>query len=142
MNSIPLTEIDQMLIKAAEEIITKYYKYGRHHLGTALLTTDGKIYTALHLETNVGRVAVCGEVAVISKAMSEGSEEIDTIVSVRHPKPDVAEAKLSVVSPCGICRELILDYGPGSKVILDIDGQVAKYQSTDLLPYKYRRSTP
>ena len=116
MRTLPITIEDEQLIKAAKDTILKYYKYGKHHIGAALRTKSDKIFTAVHLEANVGRVDVCAEAIVIGKAISEGENEFETIVAVRHPNPDEQNQEIKVVSPCGICRELI------SEVLLRISG--------------------
>jgi cytidine deaminase len=93
----------------------------------------------VHLEANVGRVAVCAEVVVIGKAISEGENEFDTIVAVRHPNPNEQNQEIKVVSPCGICRELISDYGADTKIIFSDNNEVKKCVVSDLLPYKFKR---
>ena len=85
---LQITVEDEQLIKAAKNAISRYYRYRKHHIGAALHTKSGKISTAVHLEANVGRVAVCAEAVVIGKAISEGENEFDTIVAVRHPNPN------------------------------------------------------
>ena len=47
----------------------------------------------------------------IGKSISEGYHEFDTIVAVAHPHPHEDIEKCWVVAPCGMCRELISDYG-------------------------------
>lgn len=138
MNPLPITIEDKQLIKAAKDAILEYYKYGKHHIGAALRTKSGKIFTAVHLEANVGRAAVCAEAVVIGKAISEGENEFDTIVAVRHPNPDEQNQEIRVVSPCGICRELISDYGADTKVIFSDNNEVKKCVVLDLLPYKFK----
>ena len=139
MNPLPITIEDRQLIKAAKDTILKYYKYGKHHIGAALRTKSGEIFTAVHLEANVGRVAICAEAVVIGKAISEGEKEFDTIVAIRHPNPNEQNQEIKVVSPCGICRELISDYGAHTKVIFSDNNEVKKCVVSDLLPYKFRR---
>lgn len=39
---IPLNSEDHNLITAAEKVIEKNYKYGRHHIGSAVRTKTGK----------------------------------------------------------------------------------------------------
>ena len=137
MKVLPITVEDGQLIKAAKDTIRKFYKYGKHHVGAALRTKSGKIFTAVHLEANVGRVAVCAEAIVIGKAISEGEDEFDTIVAVGHPEPDEQDREIRVVSPCGLCRELISDYGADVKVIFSDNDKVKKCAILDLLPYKF-----
>ena len=139
MKILSITIEDEQLIKAAKDAILKYYKYGKHQIGAALRTKSGKIFTAVHLEANVGRVAVCAEAVVIGKAISEGEKEFDTIVAVRHPNPDEQNQEIKVVSPCGICRELISDYGADTKIIFSDNNEVKKCVVSDLLPYKFKR---
>lgn len=130
---------DQTLIAAAEDIIARRYEWERHHVGAALRTKTGEIFTAVHVEASMGRITVCAEAMVIGKAISEGYKEFDTIVAVRHPDPDSEAREIKVVSPCGMCRELIADYGKDCKVIVNEDGRLVKYDITELLPLRYAR---
>src|SRR5690554_7277706 len=83
----PLDDKDFELIKEAETVIEKNYRYGKHHIGAAVRTMSGKVYAAVHLEANVGRIAVCGEAMAMGKSISEGEHEFKTIVAVAHPHP-------------------------------------------------------
>lgn len=134
-----IKEEDKYLIEAAKETIKKLYKDGKHHIGAAIRTKSGKIFSAVHLEANIGRVSVCAEAIVIGKAISEGECEFDTIVAVRHPDPEESNQNIEVVSPCGICRELISDYGMETNVILKKDGHYMTTKINELLPQKYTR---
>ncbi|NGP45072.1 cytidine deaminase [Bacillaceae bacterium SIJ1] len=136
----PLTEADEQLVRAAEEVIEKQYRFGKHHIGAAVRTSNGDIFTAVHLEANVGRIAVCAEAVVIGKAISEGAHEFDAIVAVAHPHPHEDIDHCWVVAPCGMCRELISDYGDNIDVILPYKGNVKKCNVMELLPEKYGSS--
>ncbi|TCW57925.1 cytidine deaminase [Bacillus thuringiensis] len=134
---MPLNSEDYDLITAAEKVIEKNYKYGRHHIGLAVRTKTGTIYAAVHVEANVGRITVCGEAMAIGKSISEGDHEFDTIVAVAHPHPHEDIEKCWVVAPCGMCRELISDYGKNTNVILSYNGELVKCNVMELLPEKY-----
>jgi len=133
----PLNEKDVELIKEAEKVIEKNYRYGRHHIGSAVRTSTGRIFSAVHVEANVGRITVCGEAMAIGKSISEGEHEFDTIVAVAHPHPHEEIEKCWVVAPCGMCRELISDYGKNTNVIIPYDGKLVKCNILELLPEKY-----
>jgi cytidine deaminase len=133
----PLIKEDYELIHAAEEVIKKNYRYGRHHIGSAARTASGKIFAAVHMEANVGRITVCGEAMAMGKAISEGEHEFQTIVAVAHPHPHEDIEDCWVVAPCGMCRELISDYGKGTEVILSYQGKLVKSNVMELLPEKY-----
>jgi cytidine deaminase len=123
-----LNNKDLALIGEARAIIAKRFKQDYHHVGAALRTRSGKVFAAVHLEAYVGRIAVCAEAVAIGMAAADGDTDIETIVAVnRHGH---------IVSPCGMCRELISDYSPNCFVILAEDRMVSV---GELLPEKYTR---
>jgi cytidine deaminase len=137
LNVKALEEEDYELIKEAEKVIEKNYIYGRHHIGSAVRAKSRKVYAAVHLEANVGRIAVCGEAMAMGKSISEGDHEFNTIVAVAHPHPHEDIEKCWVVAPCGMCRELISDYGSNTDVIISYNDTLVKCNVMELLPEKY-----
>ncbi|MBI2328864.1 MAG: cytidine deaminase [Chloroflexi bacterium] len=137
MQTLPITKKDQELIEAARGIISKYYRENWNEIGVALLTKSGKTYTAVNIDAYIGRIAVCAEAIVIGKAISDGEREFDTIVAVKHPHPGEIDRKIKVASPCGMCRELISDYGRGIEVIFTEQDKIKKCRVMELLPAKY-----
>lgn len=134
-----LTSKDEALVAAAREIITARYKENRHHIGAAVRTRSGKVHTAVHLDTYVGRASVCAEAVAIGKALAEGDSEFECIVSVRHPRPREVNQEIQVVSPCGICRELLSDFAKDCTVIIPENGGLVRVPIAELLPSKYVR---
>jgi cytidine deaminase len=139
MKTYPLTANDLKLIDEAKNKITYLYEDDKHHVGAALQTQSGNIISAVHIEANVERVTVCAEAIAIGSAISNGEKQFDTIVAVRHPYSDEENRELRLVSPCGMCRELISDYSPECFVILDINGELKKTKIDQLIPLKYSR---
>ena len=134
-----LSAEDRALVEAACALIQGRYVENRHHIAAALRTKSGKIHTGLHLDTYVGRASVCAEAVAVGTAMAAGDRDIATIVSVRHPRPREANQTIQVVSPCGICREMLADFAPGCRVIVPKDGELVSVAPLDLLPNKYIR---
>ncbi len=132
---------DIELVELARHIIAQRYKPAWHVIGAALRTRGGKVFTGVHLEANVGRIAICAEAVALGRAATEaGDTEIDTIVAVRHAGAGQPEAAIAVVAPCGMCREMISDYSPDAMVILpDPAGDLVRKPITRLLPDKYIR---
>jgi cytidine deaminase len=130
---------DQALIEAARTQIRDRYKENRHHIAAALRTRSGKIHTGIHLDTYVGRASVCAEAVAVGKAMAAGDTDIEAIVSVRHPRPREANQEIQIVSPCGICREMLADFAPECRVIVPVNGAIGEVDVKDLLPNKYVR---
>lgn len=128
---------DKKLIQSAQDIINKRYRPGWHAIGCAMRTVTGTVHVSVNVDCNVGRIAVCAEAVAIGRAITdEGCSEIDTIVAVRKTSQD---AEPIVVSPCGMCREMIPDYGSQASVIILRKGAPEKVSVIDLLPDKFSR---
>ena len=135
-----LSKRDKELIEAATAVVSQRYRNDWQEVGAAMRTRDGRIVTGVNIDAYIGRIAVCAEAIAIGRAITEhGDRGIDTIVAVRHPEPH-KPGEITVVSPCGICRELIHDYDAKARVIVPDNGKeptVAKIG--ELLPNKYWR---
>lgn len=129
-----LSANDQALVAEARRIISLRGKQDRHHVGCALRTRSGRVFSAVHLEAYMGRAAVCAEAVAIGMGAAEGDTDVETSVAVDRAG--------RVVAPCGICRELISDYAPGALVIVPGPGGPEVVPMSDLLPNKYVRSEP
>lgn len=123
---------DSELIEAARQLIRERFVQDRHHIAAALRTRSGKSYVGVHLEAYVGRVAVCAEAVALGAAATHGDTEIETIVAVN----ELGE----IVSPCGICRELISDYSREASVLLPAPSGFRSVPVLELLPEKYHRT--
>jgi cytidine deaminase len=135
-----LTKEDEELIEAAREAIRRRYRNDWQEVGAALRTRDGRVVTGVNIDAYLGRMAVCAEPVAIGRAITEaGDKGIETIVAVRHPKPEETERTIKVVSPCGMCREVIYDYDPKARVIVPNGEGVDVVSIADLLPNKYTR---
>ena len=118
------------LLDQARSVIERRYRKGYHEVGAAIHTRSGRTYAAVHLEANVGRIAVCAEAVALGMAAVEGDTEVDYVVAVN--------SKGKVVSPCGMCRELISDYSPHAKIIVPSPDGHAVTTIGALLPNKFR----
>jgi cytidine deaminase len=134
---LPLSGADRELVEAALELLRERAEPGRHEVAAALRTKAGEVHRGLHVESSIGRASICAEGVAIGTAAAAGDTEIDTIVAVL----DTGEG-WRVVTPCGLCRELISDYAPDATVI-DYDAArdepVRAVPVIELLPGKTRR---
>jgi cytidine deaminase len=136
---IPIKAEDLALIDTAKTLIEQRYIENRHHIASAVRGASGRVYTGLHLDTYVGRASVCAEAVALGQAMAGGETGIEAIVSVRHPRPREQHQDCKVVSPCGVCREMLTDFARGAVVILLQDDAHVRIPVEELLPAKYRR---
>lgn len=132
MTFYEITRQDRELISIALETLEKNFDDGVYHhtVGAALRCKSGKIYTGVNCD---GIHGACAEYIVMGMAVSAGERGADTIVAVHEKAPN------GVVSPCGNCRQMLLQYCPGIKVILnDENGRLVKVAVEELLPFAWR----
>jgi cytidine deaminase len=135
-----LSKQDDELIEAASAAIKRRYRNDWQEVGAAMRTRDGRVVTGVNLDAYLGRMAVCAEAVALGRAITDtGETGIDTIVAVRHPKPSDQDQTITVVSPCGSCRELIFDYDRHARVIVPGRDGPAIAMISELLPNKYSR---
>ncbi|OGP53009.1 MAG: cytidine deaminase [Deltaproteobacteria bacterium RBG_13_52_11] len=126
-----LDKADLQLIEVAKTLIALRSKPEFHEVGAALRTRSGKIFSAVNVKANVGRVSVCAEAVAIGMAASAGDTDIERIVAV--------DQKGRVISPCGMCREMISDYAPEADIIVPGDNGLEVFKVADLLPHKFQK---
>jgi len=131
MKMYDLTEKDKELIALAIKTEQENHDYGLHYrvVACALRYKDGKIYKGI----NIGKIhSSCAEFIAFGTAIADGQRDFDTVVAVH------AEAKNNIVTPCGNCRQLMMEYCPDIMVVINDDnGKPIKIKAKDLLPFAY-----
>lgn len=135
METFPLDQNDDDLIKAAHAEFLKVRTHNWHGVASAIRLRSGTIITSMVLEAENPALTICAEPMAIGKALDQiHNDPVTCIVAVRNR--ELTEHK--VIPPCGRCREFITDYAPDAHVIIyapEQDGLV-KVLGRDLLPYK------
>lgn len=121
---------DQELIEAATGVIRRNYREGRHSVGAAVRGASGRIYTGVNVESC--GYGPCAEPVAIGAAISNGERELLSIVAVAG-----WDEGYHLLSPCGNCRQLLVDYAPRAMVILERRGSPVKTVAANLLPVAY-----
>ena len=86
-----------------------YAPYSKYHVGAALLTTDGTVFTGCNIENASYSLTLCAERTAVCKAVSEGYTSFDVIaIYVDAPQ---------LFPPCGACRQVLAEFNPTIKII-------------------------
>ena len=131
MKKLKLNGKDKQLIQTALKVLEENFDDGiyNHTVGCAILCKNGNIYKGVNCD---GIHGSCAEYITMGIAVSQGERDFDTIVAV-HEK-----ATNSVISPCGNCRQMLFEYCPDIKVIVnDENGNLIKVKARDLLPFAW-----
>jgi len=124
-------ELRQKLIESA--LIARqwaYAPYSHYQVGAAVLTSSGRIYDGVNVESAAYPTSMCAERVAIFKAVSEGERQFVAI----------AVATRNGGAPCGACRQVISEFGLDTLVIIaDGEGRVVQEVPIgDLLPGAFR----
>lgn len=120
----------KLLIKKALEAKEKaYVPYSGFHVGSALITDTGKIYTGCNIESASYTPTICAERTAISKAVSEGELNIVAIAVTGDSE---------WTYPCGVCRQVMREFGKDMLVIVvKSEDEYKEYSLNELLPYSF-----
>ena len=94
-----------------------YTPYSNFTVGAALLAKNGSVYTGCNIECATFTPTNCAERTALFKAVSEGVHEFAAVavVGAKDSAPDDA----LVTSPCGVCRQMLYEFGgPDLRVIM------------------------
>ncbi len=111
---------------ARKKILNEYTSYG--HVGCALLTEKGNIYTGISVEFECS-LGNCAEYAAIAEMLKNNETQIKKIVAY--------SSKGKIYPPCGRCRELIrmIDSKNHETEVMVDENRI--YKLKDLLPEMY-----
>ncbi|MGF7056341.1 cytidine deaminase [Brassicibacter mesophilus] len=120
----------QLIKKALEAQDKAYVPYSGFKVGAALLTKSGNIYTGCNIESASYTPTICAERTAISKAVSEGEQDIEAIAVVGNPE--------QFTYPCGVCRQVIREFGRDATIIIaKNENEYKMYKLDELLPYSF-----
>lgn len=111
-----------------------YVPYSNFCVGAALLTEEGKIYTGCNIENASYTPTNCAERTAFFKAVSEGEYHFKAIAIAGGPK---GAEKLSYCSPCGVCRQVMMefcDYENFQVILVKSETEYQIYSLKEILP--------
>lgn len=137
-----LDEPDRQLVEAAREATRRSYApYSRFHVGAAALLENGIVVTGTNQENVASPSGLCAERTTLFYANSQYPDVPVVALAIAACGEDDA-AKHSLISPCGACRQVMLEtenrFGKPMRVLLCGAGEVVVVESArDLLPFAF-----
>lgn len=114
---------DRELYERAAAIAGRAYApYSRFHVGAAIRARDGRVFEGVNVENAAYPLGVCAEKSALTRAVAEGC------------KPGDLEAIGITASPCGGCRQWLVEFGLGRVIYARGDGEVVAATPAELLP--------
>jgi cytidine deaminase len=107
--------------RAAAAAVAAYAPYSNFNVGAALLLRNGEVVTGVNVENASYPLGMCAERCAIGRAVAQGA------------RPGDVEALAVTASPCGGCRQWLLEFGV-DRVAFMHNGDLLVRAPAELLP--------
>jgi cytidine deaminase len=115
---------DALLLEAADEVALRAYApYSGFLVGAAVRTRDGRVFAGCNVENAAYPLGSCAERTAIARAVAEGG-----------CSPGDLEAIAITASPCGGCRQWLVEFRVDRVTYRRADGSLATATPAELLP--------
>jgi cytidine deaminase len=126
----------QSILEAARRALTRAYApYSNFHVGAAILTDQGEIFSGCNVENASYGLTICAERAAIFTAV-QGTKAAKLVIRAVA----VVNRDGVACSPCGACRQVISEFGENALVIFQGKKDLVEMSIQDLLPESFRLS--
>jgi coenzyme F420-0:L-glutamate ligase/homotetrameric cytidine deaminase len=123
---------DELIEQAKKAMQNAYAPYSGFKVGAALLCKSGSVYSAANMENASSGADICAERAAVAKAVASGERDFEAIA--------IAGNTHEPISPCGICRQSLMEFGGETLVIMaNLNGEALTASVADLLPRAFIR---
>jgi cytidine deaminase len=114
---------DRELFARAEAAASRAYApYSRFYVGAAVRARDGSVFEGVNVENAAYPLGICAERSALARAVGEGLG------------PGDVEAIAISASPCGGCRQWLVEFRLERVVYRRADGELAVATPAELLP--------
>ncbi len=123
--------VKRLAVAAVSARRRAYAPYSHFLVGAAILTECGQVIEGCNVENASYGLTICAERGAVATAIAAGFRQWQAI----------AIASQGGVTPCGACRQVLMEFGADLQVLL-IDAESGQCQSrctlADLLPGAFK----
>lgn len=126
-----MTTPEELMAVAKEAAAKAYAPYSKFHVGAAVLDADGSITPGCNVENAAYGSTICAERTALVSAVVQGRRQPVALAVYTEPG----------VSPCGSCRQVMVELGPTMQVYLgNAEGRLVCTSIAELLPNSFTES--
>jgi len=120
----------EALISAARDVRGKAHApYSNFRVGAAVLGPSGRIYVGCNVENATYGATICAERAAVCSMVAAGETKAQAVAVFTDCNP--------VVTPCGICRQVLSEFADDMPVILAGPSHYSVMSLAALLPNRF-----
>jgi cytidine deaminase len=134
MPPIKLTDKERAMLlgTATAALQNAYAPYSNFHVGAALLTETGHLFTGCNVENASYGLTICAERAAIFNAVHQTQGKLVLRALA------VVNGNQVPCSPCGACRQVIAEFGQNTVIIFRGQTDYVEMSIADALPQTFR----
>jgi cytidine deaminase len=122
----------ELLNHAKAAAVKAYAPYSKFHVGCALVTSSGRLFTGCNVENASYGLTICAERNAIFHAVAEEGSQMKiatlAVIALGHEFP-----------PCGACRQVIAEFATPETVVWFLrDGKPVAMTMAELLPSGFK----
>lgn len=114
----------ELIARARQARENAYCPYSGFAVGAALLGVSGTVYTGANCECASYGGTICAERAALTAAVTAGERQFIALAVAAGEKP---------VTPCGICRQLLAEFGDMTVIRADAAGTQSRMTTLSAL---------
>lgn len=114
LSEIAADRLRELVARAKQASQSAYAPYSKFRVGAAVLTESNDIFAGCNVENASYGLTICAERNAVFQMVAAGQREVRVVV-VYTPTP-------SPTSPCGACRQVLNEFGPGARILSVCDG--------------------
>lgn len=123
-------DLENVMEAAREASNRAYAPYSHFHVGAAILTAGGSLYSGSNVENASYGLSICAERnAATTMAFADPEDRMIELVAVYSPNA-------SPCFPCGACRQFLREFGCKQVVVEDGSG-LRRYSFDQMLPNSF-----
>ena len=127
-------EHEQLIEVAKQARQNAHAPYSNYFVGAAIVDDRGDIHTGCNVENAAYPEGTCAEANAIGAMVAAGGKRISVIAAVG------GREDLEFCTPCGGCRQSILEFSDENTriILINGEGEIQKYSVDELLPLAFR----
>ena len=102
--------LEELRSRAQRGRSSAYAPYSGYSVGSALLATDGTIWSGCNVESSSYGLTICAERTALVTAVANGKRRFAAVAVATQSSPPA--------SPCGNCRQMLYEFAPDALVLM------------------------